>query len=417
MPLHRKNGALFIDEMALTDVAEDFGTPLFVYSWSEIQSRFQTMQDAANGVNGHIYYAVKANSNLSILDRLASMGAGFDIVSAGELLRVIEVGGDPTNVVFSGVGKSKSEISLALKYGIKAFSVESEPEFHRIQSIAQNLGIVANIVLRLNPDIPIESHPYITTGLKENKFGLTSAQVKRLYLTHFDDPWLNFRGLSSHLGSQIGNNDPYLSSLSSTLKIRNELISAGPSVEFIDLGGGYGVRYSDESALNFENLVSEISTLVDDPTLELGFEPGRSLVANAGLLLTRVEYLKYAPSVEYRNFAIVDAGMSELIRPPLYDAYHRIEPVITRQIEHGPVHWDVVGPVCESTDYLGKNRSLSIEENDLLVVLGAGAYGRELGSNYNSRPRCAEVLIDSEGAHLIRRRDGFVDLIRNERIV
>ena len=417
MPYSYKDGILHVDEVPLEDIASRFGTPVFVYSWSDIKTIYERMQSRLQDARGQIYYAVKANSNLSVIHRLAELGAGFDIVSGGELERVLMAGGAPEKTLFSGVGKTQAEISLAVKLGIKAFSVESESELQRIQSVAKNLAIRANLVLRVNPDIPIESHPYITTGLKENKFGMPLKQVERLYQEFGSDPWLNICGLSSHLGSQISSVEPYLIALENLLQLKARLSSKGFAVEMLDLGGGFGITYSEETPFEFGSFIERAFKLLKDEDIEIGIEPGRSLVAESGTLLTRVEYLKPAVEKDYKNFVVVDAAMNDLIRPPLYSAYHQIDPVVQQASQDEAREWDVVGPVCETGDFLGKGRRLCLEEGSLLAIRDAGAYAFTMSSNYNSRMRCAEVLVEGNQISLIRERESFQDLIQNERIV
>lgn len=410
-------GTLSVDGISLQEIAERYGTPVFVYSWSSIRERFQAMLRSVGRIQGNIYYAVKANSNLSILYRLGKLGSGFDVVSGGELERVIKAEGNPQNVIFSGVGKTRSEISFAIKLGIKALSVESESELRRVVDIATSLGIRPGVLLRVNPNISIDTHPYITTGLRENKFGIPASQVSRLYAEYSEEESINLVGLSCHLGSQISETDPYREALTYLLEMKDELDADGYSVDLIDLGGGFGIQYHDEQTLDIDDLVESMLPLLSDVEVQVGFEPGRSLVANAGVLLTRVEYLKPAPDDQHKNFVIVDAGMNDLLRPSLYEAHHPIDLVSASFSKTTTSEWDVVGPICESADFLGKKRELHVEEGDLLAVRGAGAYGSVLNSNYNSRLKCAEVLVDDGKVELIRARESFTDLIRHERIV
>lgn len=410
-------GTLSIDGVSLQKIAERYGTPVFVYSWSSIREQFQAMLRSVGRIQGNIHYAVKANSNLAILYRLGKLGSGFDVVSGGELERVIRAEGNPQNVIFSGVGKTRSEISFATKLGIKALSVESESELRRVVDIATSLGIRPGVLLRVNPNISIDTHPYITTGLRENKFGIPSSQVSRLYTEYGEEESINLVGLSCHLGSQISTTGPYLEALTNLLEMKHKLDEDGYSVDLIDLGGGFGIQYHDEQTLDIDDLVESILPLLSDVEVQVGFEPGRSLVANAGVLLTRVEYLKPAPDDQHKNFVVVDAGMNDLIRPSLYEAHHAIDPVSASSSNTTTSEWDVVGPICESADFLGKKRELQVEEGDLLAVRGAGAYGSVLNSNYNSRLKCAEVLVDDGKVELIRARETFTDLIRHERIV
>ena len=410
-------GTLSIDGVSLQAIADEFGTPVFVYSWSSIRENFESIQRSVRPIQGNIYYAVKANSNLAILYRLGKLGCGFDVVSGGELERVITAEGNPQNVVFSGVGKTRSEISFAIKLGIKALSVESESELIRIVDIATSLGICPRVLLRVNPNISINTHPYITTGLRENKFGMPVHQVTRLYREYFKHDSIDLVGLSCHLGSQISSTSPYLDALKSLLEMKRNLNADGHSVDLIDLGGGFGVQYHDEQSLDVDDLVEDLQSVLSGVDIQVGFEPGRSMVANAGVLVTRVEYLKPSTDEHHKNFAVVDAGMNDLIRPSLYEAHHAIDHVSSSSSNATPGEWDVVGPICESADFLGKKRELHVEEGDLLAVRGAGAYGSVLNSNYNSRCKCAEVLVDDGKVELIRQRETFTDLIRHERIV
>ena len=352
-------GTLSIDGVSLRAIADEFGTPVFVYSWSSIRESFESIQRSVRRIQGNIYYAVKANSNLAILYRLGKLGSGFDVVSGGELERVITAEGNPQNVIFSGVGKTRSEISFAIKLGIKALSVESESELRRIVDIATSLGICPRVLLRVNPNISIDTHPYITTGLRENKFGMPAHQVARLYAEYAKHESINLVGLSCHLGSQISTASPYLDALKSLLEMKRKLNAEGHSVDLIDLGGGFGIQYHDEQSLDVDDLVEDLQSVLSDVDVEVGFEPGRSMVANAGVLVTRVEYLKPATDDHHKNFAVVDAGMNDLIRPSLYEAHHAIDHVSPSSSNASSGEWDVVGPICESADFWVRSASFT----------------------------------------------------------
>ncbi|MYD42470.1 MAG: diaminopimelate decarboxylase [Gammaproteobacteria bacterium] len=412
MPFQRKNGVLCADTVALNDIAAQYGTPCYVYLWDDIEARYRKLEQSLQPCDAHIRYAVKANSNLAILRRMSELGAGFDIVSGGELERVIRAGGEPSCVVFSGVGKTQQEISFALKAGIGCFNVESTAEVHRIAAVAAQQGTQAPIAIRVNPDISVETHPYIATGMRENKFGV--AEHDALDLAKFirrDSRNLQFLGLCCHIGSQINAIDPYRDALEAMLALRQSLLDEGIHCGSVGIGGGFGIRYQDEMPLSFETL-GELLAAYNSREVRFEIEPGRSLVGPAGLLLTRVEYLKPASQAGYRNFCIVDAAMNDLCRPALYDAYHRVEAVENRACEE--LTWNLVGPICESGDFLALNRRLAVQENDLLALLDAGAYGFAMSSNYNSRPRPAEVIVHGGECELARRRESMADMLELE---
>ena len=412
MPFLRKDGSLFADEVALTEIASQVGTPCYVYTWHDVESRYRELESAFDSTNVRIRYAVKANSNLTILRRMAALGAGFDVVSGGELERVIRAGGDPTSVVFSGVGKTVQEISFGLKAGIACFNVESESETRRIAAIAEQLGMVGKVAIRVNPDIDVQTHPYIATGMRENKFGLPEDEAFTLACKVAKSmPNLEMCGIACHIGSQLTDLEPYAASLDSMLKLQSRMRQEGVPCASIDFGGGFGIRYRDEQPLSFKALGELLKTRdFGDTTLDV--EPGRSLIGAAGVLLTRVEYLKPAMSEGYRNFCVVDAAMNDLIRPALYEAYHDVENV--EPVGGERRQWNIVGPICETGDFLANNRAMAIQEGDLLAVRDVGAYGFVMSSNYNTRLRPPEVMVESNSWTLIRRRESLHDLLHLE---
>lgn len=396
---------LALEDVPLTAIAAAYGTPCYVYSRAAIESAFDRYRTALPPERAEICYAVKANGNLAILRLLAACGAGFDIVSRGELERVLAAGGEARRVVFSGVAKGAAEIRRALEVGIGVFNVESVAELARIAQIAREVGRRAPVALRINPDVDPKTHPYISTGLKRNKFGIPVAEALALYRQAKSIPELELVGIACHIGSQLLDPDPLLEAADRVKDAVQRLERDGIRLRHIDLGGGLGIRYRDETPPDIPSVLRAIAGRFADRPERLMFEPGRSLVGNAGLLLTRVEYLKRG---EEQDFALVDAGMNDLMRPALYDAWHEIVPVVPRS---GPVRrYDVVGPVCESSDFLGRGRELALESGDLLAVLSAGAYGMAMSSNYNARPRPPEVLVDGAAHRLIRRRESLESL-------
>lgn len=409
------NNTLFAEQVSLTAIAEQFGTPSYVYSRAAITERYEAFATAASAhPQSLVCYAVKANSNLALLNLLARLGSGFDIVSGGELRRVIAAGGDPAKVVFSGVGKTADEMRFALDVGIKCFNVESEAELERLQQVASSVNKVAAVSLRVNPDIDAKTHPYISTGLKANKFGIDINNALAIYRKASDAGHLKVVGVDCHIGSQLTETQPFLDALDKVLHLIDQLSAEGIHLHHIDVGGGLGVTYDQETPPAPQDYVAKVvSRLKDYSQLELIFEPGRAIMANAGVLLTKVEYLK--PGQE-KHFAIVDAAMNDLIRPALYSAWQNIVPVV-QQAQLQTQTYDVVGPVCETGDFLGKDRQLAIAEGDLLAVRSAGAYGFTMSSNYNSRPRAAEVLVDGGRHHLIREREQWLDLWRGEHLL
>lgn len=402
---------LFAEDLPLSDIANQYGTPCYVYSRATLERHYNAFSDAAAEHPHLICYAVKANSNIAILNVLARLGSGFDIVSEGELRRVMAAGGDPKKVVFSGVAKTADEMRYALQLGIKCFNVESESELNRLQQVAAELKVMAPVSIRVNPDIDAKTHPYISTGLKANKFGIDINDAERIYQQAAAATNLQVVGVDCHIGSQLTETQPFLDALEKLLQLIDRLQQQDIVLHHIDIGGGLGVRYKDETPPHpSEYAAAVVKRLQDYPHLTLIFEPGRAIMANAGILLTKVEYIK--PGQE-KNFAIVDAAMNDLIRPALYSAWQEIVAVETGA-QHEQQQYDVVGPVCETGDFLGKDRMLAIAEGDLLAVRSAGAYGFTMSSNYNSRPRAAEVLVDGGNCHLIRQRELWQDLWRGE---
>jgi diaminopimelate decarboxylase len=413
----QRDGELHVESVAATRIAEQFGTPTYVYSRAYFESRYRRLLEAFGDRPPAIRYAVKANSNLAVLDLFARLGSGFDIVSGGELERVLQAGGDPARVVFSGVGKTGEEIDFALKLPIECFNVESEAEFDRLIEHAQRLGLTAPISIRVNPDINANTHPYISTGLKENKFGVSVDLALRLYRRARVTPELEITGIDCHIGSQIAERKPLLDALETLLSMVDTLAAEGIEIRRIDLGGGLGVSYRNEPDFDIEAYALAIRERLAGRPLQLMLEPGRFLVANGGILLTRVEYLKPAAAPDERNFAIVDAAMNDLIRPTLYQAWHAVERVANASDDATERHWDLVGPICESGDFLCRDRLLRLAPGDLLCVRSAGAYGFAQSSNYNSRNRAAEVLVDGDACYLIRRRETPGDQLALESVL
>lgn len=405
----RNNGELCAEQVHLTEIARRFGTPTYVYSKAALSENFLAYENALADIPHLVCYAVKANSNLGVLNTLARQGAGFDIVSAGELQRVLRAGGRAEKTVFSGVGKGSDEIKCALQAGILCFNVESEPELERIEAIAQHLGVRAPISLRVNPDVDAQTHPYISTGLKENKFGININEAISVYKRAASSSHLAVKGVDCHIGSQLTELAPFIDALDRTLALVDQIAEQGIDIEHLDLGGGLGVRYQNEDPPAVADYVAAIRGRLEKRNLTLILEPGRSISANAGVLLTRVEYIKENGD---KKFAVVDAAMNDMIRPALYDAWLNIETV---QPGTGKAEiYDVVGPVCETGDFLGKDRELAIGSGDLLCVHGAGAYGFSMSSNYNSRPRAAEVIVDQSEVHIVRERETLDALMRDE---
>ncbi|MBK8384144.1 MAG: diaminopimelate decarboxylase [Candidatus Accumulibacter sp.] len=401
----RRDGVLNAESVSLTDIAAEFGTPCWVYSRHAIEAALDEFQRELIGFDGLVCYAVKANSNLAVLNLLARRGAGFDIVSEGELRRVLNAGADPRQIVFSGVGKTAREMELALDIGILCFNVESAAELERLDGVAAAMGKTAPISLRVNPDVDAKTHPYISTGLKENKFGVAYEDARALYRQAANLANIEISGIDCHIGSQLLDAAPFAEALDKVLALVDQLAADGIVLDHIDLGGGLGIRYRDEDAPNVKSYLQPLLQKLAGRQLRILLEPGRRLVGNAGLLLTRVEYLKPG---EIKNFAIVDAAMNDLARPALYGSWHDIVPVVPRA--GLPMPWEIVGPVCESGDFLGHGRELALAAGDLLAIMSAGAYGMVMSSNYNSRVRAAEVMVDGAQSHLVRRRETVEDL-------
>ena len=402
-----KNEQLYVEDLPVKQLAEEFGTPLYIYSRATLERHWHAF-DSALGKHPHlICYAVKANSNIGILNVMAKLGSGFDIVSQGELERVLAAGGEASKVVFSGVAKSRAEIMRALEVGIRCFNVESVAELHHINQIAGEMGKVAPISLRVNPDVDAHTHPYISTGLKENKFGVSVDEASEVYKLAATLPHVKITGMDCHIGSQLTELQPFLDATDRLIRLMEQLKEDGITLKHLDLGGGLGVTYTDETPPHPSYYAAALlNKLKDYEDLEIILEPGRAIAANAGILVAKVQYLK---SNESRNFAITDTGMNDMIRPALYEAYMNIIE-IDRTLEREKAIYDVVGPVCETSDFLGKQRELAIAEGDYIAQRSAGAYGASMSSNYNSRPRTAEVLVDGEKAHLIRRRESLSEL-------
>lgn len=410
---YQDDGQLWAEDVSLIDLADSYGTPLYVYSRATLERHWHAF-DKAVGKHPHlICYAVKANSNLGVLSVLARLGSGFDIVSQGELERVLIAGGDPAKVVFSGVGKTATEMARALSLGIKCFNVESQGELDRLNAVAGSLGKIAPVSLRINPDVDAKTHPYISTGLKENKFGIDFECALEVY--HYANalPHLNVHGIDCHIGSQLTDLAPFIESTNRLLTLIDDLSNEGINITHLDVGGGLGVSYQDEKPPQPSEYAKALLKSISNRTdIELILEPGRAIAANAGVLLTRVEYLKHN---KHKNFAIIDAAMNDLLRPALYQAWQDIVPVFVRE---GDVKtYDLVGPICETGDYLGKDRALNLEVGDLLAVRSSGAYGFVMASNYNSRPRAAEVMVDGNKAYLVRQREALESLWQLERIL
>ena len=402
-----KNEQLYVEDLPVKQLAEEFGTPLYIYSRATLERHWHAF-DSALGKHPHlICYAVKANSNIGILNVMAKLGSGFDIVSQGELERVLEAGGEASKVVFSGVAKSRAEIMRALEVGIRCFNVESIAELHHINQIAGEMGKIAPISLRVNPDVDAHTHPYISTGLKENKFGVSVDEAREVYKLAATLPHVRITGMDCHIGSQLTELQPFLDATDRLIRLIEQLQEDGITLKHLDLGGGLGVTYTDETPPHPSDYAAALlNKLKGYENLEIILEPGRAIAANAGILVAKVQYLK---SNESRNFAITDTGMKDMIRPALYEAYMNIIE-IDRTLEREKAIYDVVGPVCETSDFLGKQRELAIAEGDYIAQRSAGAYGASMSSNYNSRPRTAEVLVDGDKDHLIRRRESLSEL-------
>jgi diaminopimelate decarboxylase len=405
-----RDGRLFAENVPVAAIAASHGTPCYIYSRAALEQAFMEYQRALEGADHLICYAVKANSNLAVLDVLARLGAGFDIVSGGELERVVAAGGDPSKIVFSGVSKKPEEMARALELGIHCFNLESAAELEVLNRVAGERGAVAPVSIRVNPDVDAKTHPYISTGLRENKFGLTMDEALRVYQRAAQLENVQVVGLDCHIGSQLTELSPFIDALHRLLELVDTLAELGIVIQHLDLGGGLGVTYQDEQPPSIAHYIGAIREILGERKVQLLFEPGRSIAANAGLLVMQVEYLKSTPD---HHFALVDAAMNDMLRPALYQAWMNIQPV--EQTSEGQLaQWDVVGPVCETGDFLGKGRELSLSQGDLLAMFGAGAYGFTMSSNYNSRGRAPEIMVDGDNVYLVRPRETLADLIRGE---
>jgi len=409
-PFQYKGGSLYAEDLAISELVKKYGTPCYIYSRAALEATFREYQQALEGCPHLICYSVKANSNLAVLNILARLGAGFDIVSGGELERVIAAGGDPEKIVFSGVAKKPDEMARALKLGINCFNLESSGELEVLNRVAGEQGLVASVSVRVNPDVDAKTHPYISTGLKENKFGLTVDEALAVYLRAAELPNVEITGMDCHIGSQLTEIGPFIDALHRLLALIDSLKEHKITISHLDLGGGLGVCYQDESPPSITEFIAAIRAETADRDLQLIFEPGRSIAANAGLLVATVEYLKSTPE---HNFAIVDAAMNDMLRPALYQAWLDIK-LVEEHPDRVSAHWDIVGPVCETADFLGKDRELAPEVGDLLAVFGAGAYGFTMSSNYNSRGRAPEIVVDGDRAHLARKRESIADIMATE---
>lgn len=412
-----KNGTLHAEDVSLAKLAREFGTPLYVYSRAALHDAWGAYARALAGRKALVCFGMKANSNLAVLNEFSRLGSGFDIVSGGELARVLAAGGDPGKVVFSGVGKQAWEMRAALDAGVKCFNVESEPELERLAQVASTGGRIAPVSLRVNPDVDAQTHPYISTGLKENKFGIAIERAPEVYRRAMQLPGLEVVGVDCHIGSQITEAAPYLDALDKLIELILALQSEGIHLRHLDLGGGIGIRYTYEQVIEPVVLFEQVFKRLEQAGLghlELVLEPGRSLVGNAGVLLTEVQYLKHSDA---KNFAIVDAAMNDLLRPTLYDAWHGVEAVDPRPVTDATPTYDIVGPICESGDWLARDRRLELHQGDLLAVMSAGAYAFTMSSQYNSRPRAAEVMVDGGAVHVVRPRETIESLFASERVL
>ncbi len=408
-----KENRLWAEDVDVCKIADDVATPCYVYSRATIERHWKAFDSALSGRPHLICYAVKANSNIAVLNLLAKLGSGFDIVSMGELERVLFAGGSSEKIVFSGVGKTAEEMSRALDVGIRCFNVESQPELLLLEQVAKDKGVQAPVSIRVNPDVDAKTHPYISTGLKDNKFGIAIEDAIEVYQYAADSSFLDVKGVDCHIGSQLTEVTPFVDALDRVLALVDQLQEKGIVLHHLDLGGGLGIRYQNETPPLPEEQMAAILEHLQDREFEILIEPGRAIVGNAGILLTRVQYLKHN---EEKNFAIVDAAMNDLMRPSLYGAWQAIEPVVQRTAAAEKVY-DVVGPICETGDFLGKERSLAIEQGDLLAVRSAGAYGFTMSSNYNSRPRIAEVMVDGDNYQVVRQRETLAQLFADESLL
>ncbi|MCG9106732.1 diaminopimelate decarboxylase [Laribacter hongkongensis] len=408
---HYQNRELCVEDIPLARIAEQYGTPCYVYAESALTQAYSAYSNAFAGMPHLVCYALKANSNLSVIRHFASLGAGFDTVSIGEIERVLAAGGEAGKIVFSGVGKSAAEMRRALEIGIHCFNVESVNELERLDTVAREQGKRAPVSLRINPNVDARTHPYISTGLKNNKFGIAYDIARQSYRRAAELPNLDVIGIDCHIGSQLTDSTPLIDALDRLLALVDQLSEDGIRLRHVDIGGGLGIRYADETPPDLQQYADAIRERLAGRDLALLMEPGRSLVGNAGVLLTRVEYLKEGDG---KHFAVVDAAMNDLMRPSYYQAFHDIRPVTQHDAELLPALYDVVGPICESSDFLGKDRALALREGDLIAVMSSGAYGSTMSSNYNTRPRAAEVLVNGRHVRLVRARETFEQLIANE---
>lgn len=408
-----QDGVLHAESVSAQTIAEQYGTPAYVYSRAAFTEQYQNLDNAFAAVPHLLCYAVKANSNLGVLSVLVKLGSGFDIVSGGELFRVLQAGGDASKVVFSGVGKTADEIQTALEAGIKCFNVESDAELDRINAVATEMGVQAPVSLRVNPDVDANTHPYISTGLKENKFGVAIEDAVAVYQRAKALPGLNVVGVDCHIGSQLTEVEPFVAALERVLTLIDKLEMAGIKLQHLDIGGGLGICYDDEQPPAPTEYADALLAKLAGRNVELLMEPGRYIAGNSGVLLTSVEFLKHT---EYKNFAVVDAAMNDLLRPALYSAWQKIQRVVTAS-DAPAATYDIVGPICETGDFLGKDRELSLAEGDVLAVMSSGAYGFVMSSNYNSRPRAVELMVDGEQVHVVRARESLDDLIAGEAVL
>jgi diaminopimelate decarboxylase len=406
-------GTLHAETVPVDKIAEQYGTPVYVYSRSAIENHWKAFDDAFSAYPHLVCYAVKANSNLAVLNVLAKQGSGFDIVSMGELARVLAAGGDPAKTVFSGVGKTEQEIEYALQHGIRCFNVESIPELDRINAVAGRLGKKAPVSIRVNPDVDAQTHPYISTGLKENKFGIAIEDAREVYRSTQAMSHLDVVAVDCHIGSQLTSVTPFVDALERVLSLIDELAEDGIQIKHLDIGGGLGIHYRDETPPTPAEYAQSLAPLLKDRNLEILLEPGRAIAGNAGILLTKVEFIK---PTEAKCFAIVDAAMNDLLRPALYQSWQNIQ-TVKQHSDTEVVSYDIVGPICETGDFLGKDRELAIEQGDLLAIRSAGAYGFAMSSNYNSRPRAAEVMVEGDKVHLVRERETINDLFAGEHVI
>lgn len=406
-------GTLHAENVPVDKIAEQYGTPVYIYSRTALENHWKAFDQAFSAYPHLVCYAVKANSNLAVLNVLAKQGSGFDIVSMGELARVIAAGGDPAKTVFSGVGKTEQEIEYALQHGIRCFNVESIPELDRINAVAGRLGKKAPVSIRVNPDVDAQTHPYISTGLKENKFGIAIEDAREVYRSTQAMPHLDVVAVDCHIGSQLTSVSPFVDALERVLSLIDELAEDGIEIKHLDIGGGLGIHYRDETPPTPAEYAQALAPLLKDRELEILLEPGRAIAGNAGILLTKVEFIK---PTEAKCFAIVDAAMNDLLRPALYQSWQNIQ-TVKQHSDTEVVSYDIVGPICETGDFLGKDRELAIEQGDLLAIRSAGAYGFAMSSNYNSRPRAAEVMVEGDKVHLVRERETINDLFAGEHVI